>query len=291
VVEIKTGAGKKVKVYSKNITARRWTDQILKEDIKAPAAPGKYVMDAKIMAGSKTVCKNDMTFTVLPQPVKQTNTVALFDLTGNSLQPTFKSLGYKTERAGNNYRVKDRVNFYAMEPNSHPVLVQEYLGAAKRIVKTGGVLVCLEQAWPLFWWYLVKKPILRQAVMRNLIYMHNNPVFKGLPKGIMDYEYLPVQPKHFHNPYDILANGGEVLSGTLFAHMWTNPDIYFWGSCLDIIPVGKGHIISCTLKLLNNKSQIAKNLLVNLVNYAYSLIKPGNEEILLGGRCIDEVKD
>jgi len=148
--------------------------------------------------------------------------------------------------------------------------------------------VLLEQAWPLFWWYLLDKPIRRQAVMRNCIYMQDHPAFRGLPKkGIMDYEYLPVQSPHFHNPYDVLANGGDVVSGTLFAHMWTGPDIYFWGSCLDVIPLGKGHIVTCTLKLLDNPAPIARNLLANLVDFAHGLIVPGNEERLRAGRCID----
>ena len=76
----------------------------------------------------------------------------------------------------------------------------------------------------------------------------------------------------------MLANRGDVLSGTLFAHMWTGPDVYFWGSCLDVIPLGEGHIVTCTLKLLDNESQIARNLLANLVDFAASLIRPGNEE-------------
>jgi hypothetical protein len=168
--------------------------------------------------------------------------------------------------------------------------VQEYAGTARRIVKAGGVLVLLEQAWPLFWWYLLGKPIRRQAVMRNCVYVPAHPVFRGLlAKGIMDYEYLPVQPDHFHDPYDVLANGGDVVSGTLWAHMWTGPDVYFWGSCLDVIPLGAGHIVTCTLRLLDNKSHIARNLLANLVNFAGSLTRPCNEEKLWAGRCIDEL--
>ena len=192
------------------------------------------------------------------------------------------------KKVSNNYRETHRVTLFSMDADSEPNFVQECLGAARRIVKAGGVLVLLEQAWPLFWWHLLDKPIRRLGVMRNCIYTQDHPIFKGLPsKGIMDYEYLPVEPRHFHNPHDVIANGGDVISGTLCAHIWTQPDVYFWGSCLDVIPLGEGHIVTCTLKLLDNNSQIASNLLANLVNFAGSLIKPGNEEKLLAGRCID----
>ncbi len=68
--------------------------------------------------------------------------------------------------------------------------------------------------------------------------------------------------------------------------MWTRPDIYEWGSCLDIIPLGH---YTRQYKLLENatKHRIARNLLVNLVDDAANLIKPGGEERLWTSRCID----
>ena len=288
-VALTARGGKPVRTFRRKLTARTWADRVLKETVAAPEKPGRYVMEAAVRLAGKPVCANSMTFTVLPEPAGKVDEVALFDLTGR-LKGELETHGLRATKVGNNYREKDRVNFFAMDADSHPVMVQECLGAARRIVKAGGVLVLLEQAWPLFWWYLLDRPIRRQAVMRNCVYMQDHPVFRGLPKkGIMDYEYLAVQPRHFHNPYDVLANGGDVVSGTLFAHMWTQPDVYFWGSCLDVIPLGEGHIVTCTLKLLGNESQIARNLLANLVDFAASLIRPGNEDRLWAGRCIDDL--
>ncbi len=288
-IELRTRSGKTVQTFRKTLAARSWADRILNEKIAAPQSPGRYVMQATLSADGKDICRNNMTFTVLPPPARKVEDVSVFDLTGK-LPEALAAHGLRAHKVGNNYRQKDRVNFFAMDADSHPVLVEEYLGAARRIVKAGGVLVLLEQPWPLFWWYLLDKPIRRQAVMRNCVYMQSHPLFRGLPsKGIMDYEYLPVQPQHFHNPYDVLANGGDIISGTLFAHMWTGPDVYFWGSCLDVIPLGAGHIITCTLKLLNNKSQIAQKLMANLTTFAQSLIRPGNEEKLWAGRCLDDL--
>lgn len=288
-LEIRRPRGKALQTFHRSMTARRWSDRVLSEKVAAPEKPGHYELRATVRSGGREVCRNAMTFTVLPPPERQVDEVALFDLTG-SMKAALEAHGLRVHKAGNNYRRKDRVCLFAMQPDSYPTLVQEFLGAAKRIVMAGGTLLLLEQAWPMFWWYLLDKPIRRQAVMRNCAYTLDHPAFRGLPsRGIMDYEYLPVQTRHFHNPYDVLANGGDVISGTLFAHMWTQPDIYYWGSCLDVIPLGQGHIVTCTLKLLGNQSPVAQNLMANLVDYAASLIRPGKEDWLWAGRCIDEL--
>ncbi len=287
VIEIKTPAGDVLRTFRESLTARTWADRLADRTIEAPDEPGRYVVAAHVRRGGEPVCANSMTFTVVGPPPAAVRDVAAWDLTGK-LVDRLAGLDLRPEKVGNNYRKKDRVTVFAMNADSHPVLVQEYLGAARRIVTAGGVLVLLEQAWPLFWWYLLERPIRRQAVMRNCVYMLDHPVFRGLPSGgIMDYEYQTVQARHFHDPYDIYANGGDIVAGTLFAHMWTGPDIYYWGSCLDVIPLGDGHIISCTLRLLDNDAPIARNLAANLVDYAQSLIRPGNEDRLWAGRCID----
>lgn len=286
-IEVKTPGGDVLRTFRESVAARTWADRLADRTITAPDQPGRYVVTAYVRDGQQPICSNSMTFTVLPEPSAGPRDVAVWDLTGK-LPDALAALGLRAEKVGNNYRRKDRVTVFAMNADLHPVLVQEYLGAARRIVKAGGVLVLLEQAWPLFWWYLLERPIRRQAVMRNCVYTLDHPVFRGLPaKGIMDDEYLPVQARHFHDPYDIYANGGDIVSGTLFAHMWTTPDIYYWGSCLDVIPLGDGHIITCTLRLLGNDAPIARNLAANLVDYAQTLIRPGNEEDLWAGRCID----
>ena len=289
VVELKNQSGKTVLCFRKMVTGRTWADRILKETLAAPAAAGKYVIQARLRVAGQEVCRNSMTFTVLPEPAEQTYDVALLDLTGK-LKSAFEAHGVQAENTGNNYRESKRVVFIGLAQDSHPVLVPEYLGAARRIVQAGGMLVLLEQSWPMIWWHLLKKPIRQLGMMRNCLYRQDHPVFQGLPgPGIMDYEYLPVEPQFFHNPDDVLANGGQIISGTLCAQVWTTPDVYHWGSCLDVIPLGRGHIVTCTLRLLGNKSPIAGNLLKNLVNYAGSLIRPGHEAKLWAGRCIDEL--
>ncbi len=229
-----------------------------------------------------------MNFTILPEPQKTVNRVVLFDMDGNLHKP-FRALGYKLVRGHNNYKQKDLVNVFSCSPSNHVLLVKEYLGAVRRIAQVGGVVIFPEPIMGLLYDWLLPVAVRRMRPMRNSIYIHDHPVFDGLPKGVMDYEYEEIQPEVFNEPADLQKLRAKIVSGTVSSHMWTRPDIYEWGSCLDIIPLGRGHIITCQYKLLENvtKHRIARNLLVNLVNYAATLIKPGGEERLWNGRCID----
>ena len=126
-VELKTAAGATVRRFRRELTARAWSDRVLNETVPAPQSPGRYMMEASLRAGGKVVCRNSMTFTVLPEPERKVSEVALLDLAG-TLSATFKAGGIKARKVGNNYRQKDKVVFFAMNADSHPVLVQEYLG-------------------------------------------------------------------------------------------------------------------------------------------------------------------
>ena len=287
-IRVENAAGRAIERFEANARARDWSQLLLDESVAGPRTPGAYRLRVVARSGRRIVCENDMTFTVLPEPERRTDAIALFDLTtaGGGF---FESRGYRVERAGNNYRRKDRVVVFRMNADSHPVLVPEYLGAVRRIVQAGGAAVFLEQDWPLFWWHLVPRPIRYQPMMRHVLYAHDHPVFAGLPgRGVLGHAYDDVEPRKILRASDAIANGGRVIGGALNAHMWTQPDIYFWGSWLDVLPLGRGHILSCGLRLLDNDAPIAESLLVNLINHAHDLIRPGGEAKLQAGRCIDD---
>ena len=125
--------------------------------------------------------------------------------------------------------------------------------------------------------------------MRTMGWVKKHPVFDGLPSGcVAGYEYADVYADKFDKVDDILAAGGEVIMGGLWAHMWTRPSVYYSGAALYRIPLGRGNIIVCNMKLLDNlaANPVAQRMMVNLINYAAALIKPGGEEKLLS-RCID----
>jgi len=109
----------------------------------------------------------------------------------------------------------------------------------------------------------------------------------------MDYEFADVlagRANARHNAEDVAALGGTSIAGGLCAHMWTTPDIYQWGSLIDVVPIGRGHLVLCQLQLVQQArtNPVAARLLGNLLKYVESLVKPGGEERLLS-RCIDPV--
>ena len=293
VITLNDQSGRSMATFRQEITARNWTDSILKKKVNIPWSPGRYQLDGKLLSQGKVVAHNTMNFTVLPEPQKTVDRVALFDMSGKLRKP-FKSLGYKITRGYNNYRRKDLVNIFYMGPNEHVLLVKEWLGAARRIAQVGGVVIFPEPVMPMLYDHVLPVAVRRMRAMRNCIYIHDHPIFDGLPKKcVMDYEYEEIEPDTFNEPADLRKLGAKILSGTVSSHMWTRPDIYEWGSCLDVIPLGRGHIITCHYKLLDNvtRHRIARNLMVNLVNYAATLIKPGGGERLWSSRCIDPLID
>jgi hypothetical protein len=291
VVTLKDASGRGLATFRRETTARNWTDSILKKKVKIAWGPGRYQLDGKLLSKGNVVAHNTMNFTILPEPHKTVDRVVLFDMAENLHKP-FRSLGYKLVRGHNNYKWKDLVNVFSLSPSTHVLLVKEYLGAVRRIAQVGGVVIFLEPIMGLLYDHLLPVAVRRMRPMRNSIYIHDHPIFDGLPKGVMDYEYEEIQPDVFNEPADLQKLRAKIVSGTISSHMWTRPDIYEWGSCLDIIPLGRGHVITCHYKLLENvtKHRIARNLLVNLVNYAATLIKPGGDERLWSGRCIDLLK-
>jgi hypothetical protein len=182
-----------------------------------------------------------------------------------------------------------------MRAHHHVGLLSEYNCQLRRIVTLGGAALVLEALTPMLYDELLPKIVRLAAPMRNLIYMRPSRIWDGLPTsgGFMDYDFADVfagRASARNNADDILALGGTSLAGGLCAHMWTNPDVYQWGSLIDLVPIGRGHVILCQLSLVQQAktNPVAARLLGNLLSLTASLVKPGGEERLLS-RCIDPV--
>jgi len=140
--------------------------------------------------------------------------------------------------------------------------------------------------------FLFPKLIRVQPVMRTIGYVKKHPIFKGLPSDcVVGYQYSKLFVEDHDRGDDVVAAGGEVLSGGFAQHMWTRPACFFWGANLYTVPVGRGQVVVCNWRVLDNLAdhRTAQVLLANLVNYAASVIKPGGEEKLLT-RCLDPLK-
>jgi len=125
--------------------------------------------------------------------------------------------------------------------------------------------------------------------------MRSSPIWDGLPtsNGLMDYEFADVfsgRANPSANADDVAAAGGTSMCGTVCAHMWTGPEVYQHGSFINVVPVGRGHLVFCQLTLAQEAAThpVARRLLANLIRYTASLVKKGGEAKMLS-RCIDKL--
>jgi len=233
-----------------------------------------------------------MAFTVLARPVLNPELVAITDPTG-ALGAQLKRLGAATAKFSNNFRRKDVP--VVMDLGSATVsrgLVREIFGQLKKIVQLGGCAVLLQPEPMQLYEHLFPRMIRIGRHMRSMGYVKSHPVFAGLPSDcVAGYEYADVWPDAFDSGEDVVAAGGQVISGGLSMHMWTRPADYSWCAGVYTVPIGRGKVIVCNMTVAGAvaTSRTAQVLLANLTNVAADTIRPGGESKLLS-RCIDPLK-
>ena len=202
-------------------------------------------------------------------------------------------LDVKTDIFGNNYRNKNVPLLMDLRHGfTNRALLAENFGQVKKIVQLGGCAVLFEpEVMPLYE-HLFPTLLRMQPVMRTISYVRQHPIFAGLPVNqVAGYAYATVHPDKLERGADVVAAGGETLFGSLSMHMWTRPANYAWGAGLYTVPIGRGQVVVCHLKVLENlrRCRVADRLLINLITYAASRIRHGGETKLLS-RCIDPLE-
>ena len=298
-LSVRDARGRSIRTETGSCRARGWVQEVLDTALDAPRRPGRYTVEAELRRGRKLLSENSVRFTVVEPPEVPVDRIGMFDM-DNEIRPTLEALGIgQIDKGGNNYRHKNVPCVYLMRPSQSIGLLTEYNKQLRRIVELGGAALVLEPVTPMLYDELLPGLIRLKSPMRNLLYMRPSPVWDGLPTsgGFMDYEFADVlagRTNARHNPDDVLALGGTSIAGGLCAHMWTGPEVYQWGSLIDLVPVGRGHLVFCQLQLVHKAGEnpMAARLLANLIRYTASLVKRGGEKRLLS-RCIDplNVKD
>ncbi len=294
-VRVVSPGGRAMATEKGKVRARGWVQEVLDTNLDAPSKPGRYTVEAELRRGSTVLSSNWIRFTVIEPAECPADRVAMFDM-ADEVRPTLEALGIpQIDKGGNNYRHKDVPCVTVERPGQHVGLLSEYNQQLRRICTLGGAALVLEPTTPLLYDDLLPKPVRLTSPMRNLLYMRPSPIWDGLPGsgGFVDYEFADVlagRANPRNNPDDVLALGGTSLAGGLCAHMWTGPEVYNWGSLIDVIPIGRGHVVLCQFSLVHQarENPVAARLLANLVRYTASLIRPGGEKRLLS-RCIDPV--
>jgi hypothetical protein len=290
-VEIVNGQGRRVgkAIFSGRIKAVRALQLIVNKRIRPGLKPGRYALRMTLAAGGRTVCRNEMALTVLARPALMAGRVGASDPTG-TIAAALKKLGATCERFSNNFRNKNVPILFDLRGGvGSRGLIRETYGQLKKIVQLGGCAVLFEPEPMLLHEHLFPTMIRIGRYMRAMGYVKRHPIFDGLPSDcVAGYEYADIFPSSFDRGEDVQAAGGEVISGGLSMHMWTRPADYSFCAGVYTVPIGRGQVVVCNMKVLDHveTSRTAGRLLANLVNYAASVIKPGGEAKLLS-RCID----
>ncbi|NLF32718.1 MAG: hypothetical protein GX591_17735 [Planctomycetes bacterium] len=274
------------------VKATDYIQTILAETITPDLAAGAYALRATLSQGTKVVCKRDVPFTVLPEIVAGTDTIAAWDPKGD-IAAWAGGMKIAVEVFSNNYRNKNVPIFVDARAGrvSDFMLVENY-AQLKKIAQTGGVVVLLNPQPMALQDYLLPGRIRPGRHGRLLGYVKDHPIFAGLPVDTTTgYVYADIIDGWVDKGEDVVAAGGEVLSGGMQLHMWTRPADAAWGASVYTIPVGRGKVIISQLDLLEHvaASRTAQTVMNNLARYAASQIVPGLDRLLLS-RCLDPIR-
>ena len=283
--------GRTVKKITGRVKAKSGVQTVLVKQLKVKLTEGYYFMVASLFKNGKEVSKDDMRFTVVKPAKLACKAVSVHD-PEKVMEDNLKDSGILVKGFSNNSRDKNMPILLDLRKTTNAGwMLVEVFGQLKKCVQLGGCAVLFESDPLLLHEYLFPTPIRQEGggMGRGMDYIKKHPIFAGLPnKTLMEYEYANIHPGKYTKGGDILKAGGQIISGNMDSHMWTRPACYFWKVSTAVVPVGKGHIILCNLKVLDKlgKDKVADKLFINLINYAQTLIKKGGEEKLLS-RCID----
>ena len=290
-IEIVTPSGKPVApIASGKVKATDYVQTVLVKNIQPELTPGRYLLRVTLDGGFRT---GDVGFTVLEKPEMKVKQVGLWDPAG-TMKPFFAQYGVEGVKFDNNFREKQMPVIMDLRKwdAAHRWMLFEVHAQLKKIVQTGGVGILMNPEPLLLQDFLMDFRLRPARSMRTIGYIKKHPVFHGLPSDcVADYVYAGIIPTSYESGEDVVAAGGEVISGGLSHNMWTRPADYAWGAGVYTIPVGRGQLVCCQMRVLDQLQShtTSQILLANLADYAASKIKPGLEHLLLS-RCIDPLK-
>ncbi len=294
-VEIVGARGRRIgrAVGSGRVRAEKEIQLLLRKTVRPTLKPGRYNLRMTLLHAGRTLRRESVEFIVLPRPRLVVDAAGADDPQG-VIARHLRRLGARAEAFSNGYRNKNvPILFDLREGVGNRQLIREVFGQLRKIVQLGGCAVLFEPEVMLLYEHLFPTLIRMGRAMRTIGYVKRHAIFANLPADcVAGYQYADVYPDKFDRGEDVMAAGGEVLAGGLSMHMWTRPADYAWCGGLYRVPLGRGQIVVCNMKVPGNldNSRTAQTLLANLVNYAAGVIKPGGEGQLLS-RCIDPLPD
>lgn len=288
-LELRNAAGRPVRTWQKAFRMRKAGPQVLMSTcVNLPKEPGVYAFHAGGHASTTGALTGGIEVRVVSKPQLPRGPVAVAPKEFGA-QAWLGRHRCSVVPYGNNFReVQWPVLFDLSKPLAR-FAQMELMGQLRKVLQVGGAAVVFEPEMALIGEDLVGRPIRMQPLRRPIAFARRHAIFDGLPQDVItDFTYAEVQPDKFDRTDDIRALGGEVLYGALSMHMWTRPAVFYQGAALYTLPVGRGTLIVCHLRICEriDTDPVAALLMANLIRFAQSCIQPGDTLPLLS-RCID----
>jgi beta-galactosidase len=261
---------------------------LLKKQLRAPKRAGLWTWRADGQAGDLILHgRHEMRVVARPPRVRGAAVVGVMD---SVLGAALGKLGFSLAPFGNNCREADQPVFLDQSrPCPSRQLWFEEMGQLRKMLQLGGCAVLFEPEMALLNEVIPEAAVRMQPIMRAVGHV-SKEIFGDLAgNGIMDFSWAEMIPEKYDRVDDVDAAGGRVLAGALSFNMWTRPAAYFHGASVYTVPVGRGTLVVCHLKVvaaLAAGRPEAYAVLAALAKFATGSIRQPDVKRLLS-RCID----
>jgi hypothetical protein len=265
---------------------------LLRKKVRAPKRAGLWTWRADGRAGELVLHgRHEMRVVAPPPRLRGSAVVGVMD---SVLGAALGKLGFSLTPFGNNCREAEQPVFLDQSlPCPSRQLWFEEMGQLRKILQLGGCAVIFNPEMALLREVIPEAAVRMQPIMRAVGHVSADIFGELAGGGLMDFSWAELIPEKYDRVADVDAAGGQVLAGALSFNMWTRPASYFHGASVYTLPVGRGTLVICHLKILSALAAgrpEAEALLAALAEFAATCIQKGDTNRLLS-RCIDPLED
>lgn len=279
--------------------AKRWSGRmrvkpgepatVFRGKLRAPSAAGRWTLRAAGRAGSLPL-HGRVELRVVPAAPRMKGGAVVSGV-DSVLGTALAKLGFSLAPFGNNCREAEQPIFLDQsQPCASRQLWFEEMGQLRKMLQLGGCAVLFEPEMALLREVMPEAEVRMQPIMRSVGYVADETALGGVHgRGLMDFSWAELTAEKYDRADDVAARGGEVLAGSLSFNMWTRPAAFFHGASVYSLPVGRGRLVVCHLKVLRGLAAgraEALAVLAGLARHAVAAIRTRDAHRLLS-RCID----
>lgn len=262
---------------------------VFRTKVRAPRKPGLWRLVANGRAGNLPL-HGRLELRVVPGVPRLAGSAVVGGM-DSVLGASLAKLGLQLSPFGNNCREAEQPIFLDQSrPCGSRQLWFEEMGQLRKILQVGGCAVLFEPEMALLREVMPEAAVRMQPIMRSVGYVADAAALGDVQgNGLMDFSWAELIAEKYDQADDVTALGGEVLAGSLSFNMWTRPAAFFHGASVYSLPVGRGRLVVCHLKVLRGLAAGRAEsfaVLAGLARYATGAIRAQDTHRLLS-RCID----